>query len=75
MDRYLIRKEIIDKRKQNEYLEKVNLAMLPHMDEKAQKRFFRELEQETRKPLPVGKGTKTDHEALKRAKEQQNRGI
>lgn len=49
--------------------------MLPHMDEKAQKRFFRELEQETRKPLPVGKGTKTDHEALKRAKEQQNRGI
>ncbi len=75
LDRYFIRKEIIEKRERQEHMQKIQIAMIPQMDNDKRNKLIKDLEAQDREPLAIGKGTETDFEALKRAKEQQNKGI
>lgn len=70
LDRYFIRREIIEKHQRQEYLKQAHLQILPNLDKKEIDKFFKELTEEDR-PSLVGKEVKTDFEALKKAKEQQ----
>lgn len=74
LDRFFIRKEIIEERQRQELKQQLHIALIPQMEQKAQKKILDDLEKQDRKPLPIGKGTKTDIEGLKRLKQQQEHG-
>ncbi|WP_373892768.1 hypothetical protein [Virgibacillus sp. CBA3643] len=72
LDRYFIRKDIIEKRQRNEHMRQINVAMIPHMDDKQRKKIIEDLQRQDRQPLNVGKGTETDFDGLKALKAKQN---
>ncbi|MEC1786089.1 hypothetical protein [Schinkia azotoformans] len=69
LDEHFIYQELFEKEQRNKYLMESYIHMLPHIEDKARKDFISNLTDEEKQF--IGKNTKTDFEALKRAKEMQ----
>jgi hypothetical protein len=71
LDEFFPLKEIIDKRKKEEYVKEAQLHLIPNMDDKQRTQFFKELTSEFDPVL--NHEVKTDFSAIDRAREQLKR--
>lgn len=72
LDRYFIRKEIIEKRNLIEYRKQIDLQMIPHIEDKERNKLLKDIERQLNPVKNNNYTTETDVEGLKALKAMQN---